>query len=69
MDSEFGDSITHVVTPPHGRTLKTLAACLTSKWLITDFKWIIDSYEKGHFLPEDAYGERHFEHPFKVRFE
>lgn len=29
---EFSKEITHVVTPPNSRTMKTLAAVLTHKW-------------------------------------
>src|SRR5690348_5208522 len=38
----FDARITHVVTPPNCRTMKTLAASLTSRWLVTP-NWIFDS--------------------------
>jgi hypothetical protein len=31
-ESEFNADITHVVTPPSCRTMKTLAAALTHRW-------------------------------------
>ncbi|RUP45510.1 hypothetical protein BC936DRAFT_148074 [Jimgerdemannia flammicorona] len=51
-------------TPITG-TLKTFAAALTHRWLIQDYKWIIDSVQAGQFLPESKYGVQFFETPFK----
>jgi hypothetical protein len=31
-EADFDCKITHVVTPPNGRTMKTLAAALTHRW-------------------------------------
>lgn len=68
--AEFSHHITHVVTPPHTRTLKTLAAVLTCKWLVTP-EWLIDA-QRAHavnpaapLLSPDEYGIRLREAPFK----
>ena len=65
MDGEFEDKITHVLTPPGCRTLKSFAASLTSKWLITNTAWVIDSFSSEKFVNESRYGERFTERPFK----
>eukprot|EP00158_Paraphelidium_tribonemae_P006542 Partr_v1_DN27875_c0_g1_i1_m22670 len=65
LDGEFEDSITHVITPPGSRTLKCFAASLTSKWIITDVKWVMDSAGAGKFLDETKYGTCYTENPFK----
>jgi hypothetical protein len=31
-EAEFDTKITHVITPPSSRTMKTLAAALTNRW-------------------------------------
>ena len=58
--------MTHLITPPRTRTLKTFAASLTSKWIITDYNWVLNSAEAGQFLSEATFGERYTEKPFKV---
>jgi len=63
-ESEFDSSITHVICPPQSRTVKTLAAVLTNRWLVNP-KWVVDSLEAGIFLGEQAYGIRSTETPFK----
>jgi len=50
------NKFTHMVTPPGSKTMKSLAASLTSKWMITDIQWIHHSALAGYFLPEDDYG-------------
>lgn len=68
--AEFSHHITHVVTPPHTRTLKTLAAVLTCKWLVTP-EWLIDAqrahteHPAAQLLSPDKYGIRLREPPFK----
>eukprot|EP00824_Muranothrix_gubernata_P003820 TRINITY_DN1487_c0_g1_i2.p1 TRINITY_DN1487_c0_g1~~TRINITY_DN1487_c0_g1_i2.p1 ORF type:complete len:420 (-),score=65.95 TRINITY_DN1487_c0_g1_i2:23-1246(-) len=49
--------VTHVVAPPNHRTLPTMVACLTQKWLLSH-QWILDSSKAGHFLPEGSYGAK-----------
>ena len=70
--AEFSHNITHVVTPPHARTLKTLAAVLTCKWLVTP-EWLIDA-KRAHdadpaaaLLGPEKYGIRLQEPPFKAK--
>ncbi|KAJ3360913.1 hypothetical protein GGF32_007957 [Allomyces javanicus] len=63
---EFDYSITHVLTPPNSRTIKTLAAALSHKYLVFDVQWIYDSVKAGKFLPVDPkHGVRYFSTPFK----
>jgi len=45
--------------------MKTLAASLTSKWIITDLQWIHHSTLTGYFLPEDDYGIKYTTTPLK----
>lgn len=52
--------------PPNSRTFKAFAACLTSKWLMTNIKWVFDSRAAGHWLKEDEYGFRYKSHPLHV---
>lgn len=54
QEAEFDNKVTHVVTPPNTRTMKTLAAALTHRWLVTP-QWVVDSADAGEILPEDKY--------------
>ena len=65
-ESEFDGNITHVVSPPNSRTVKTLAAVLTHKWLVGS-KWVLDSLEEGAFVDEEPYGIHSNESPFRGR--
>jgi len=51
----FDSSITHVVAPTGCRTMKTLIACLTGRWLVTP-DWILKSNSKNKFVKETQYG-------------
>lgn len=53
-DAGFDRSITHVITPLKCRTMKTLAAALTKRWLVSP-DWVVESSKAGKFLPEDRY--------------
>jgi len=53
----FDSKITHVVSPPNSRTMKTLAASLTSRWIVSP-QWILDSTAAGYFVDETNYGRR-----------
>lgn len=57
-DAEFTPQITHVVTPPSCRTMKTLAAALTHRWLVSP-TWVLDSATHGSFLPPQKYVPQH----------
>eukprot|EP01061_Rhynchopus_euleeides_P035909 TRINITY_DN6050_c0_g3_i2.p1 TRINITY_DN6050_c0_g3~~TRINITY_DN6050_c0_g3_i2.p1 ORF type:complete len:671 (+),score=284.50 TRINITY_DN6050_c0_g3_i2:190-2202(+) len=55
---QFDDKCTHMIIPdPSARTVKTVAAVLTGKWVMTSL-WVRDSIEAGHFLDESQYGYR-----------
>jgi len=54
---------THVVCTPKSRTVKTLAALVMSRWVVTD-DWIKKSFQEGKFLPENDYGVLVKDRPF-----
>jgi len=60
---DFEDDVTHVVCPPKSRTLKTLAALVTCRWVVTA-EWIIESNKAGKFLPETLYGVKPAQKPY-----
>lgn len=49
---QFDASVTHLITPPRCRTMKTLAASLTGKWLVTP-EWVLESTSAGAFVNEE----------------
>eukprot|EP01127_Copromyxa_protea_P023198 TRINITY_DN8624_c0_g3_i1.p1 TRINITY_DN8624_c0_g3~~TRINITY_DN8624_c0_g3_i1.p1 ORF type:complete len:1511 (-),score=427.56 TRINITY_DN8624_c0_g3_i1:47-4435(-) len=53
----FHSTITHVIAPPDCRTMKTLIARLTGRWLVTP-EWILQSAKSKKFLDEGKYGSR-----------
>lgn len=64
VEAEFDNKITHVVTPePNTRTMKTLAAALTYRWIISP-DWLINSGEAGKFVEEGEFGVRPATKPF-----
>jgi len=56
--AEFDSRITHVCAPHGIRTMKTLAAGLAGRWLISP-EWIDASFDAGEFLSEANYGRIH----------
>ena len=55
---QFDNSCTHMIIPsPEARTVKTVAAVLTGKWVMTSL-WVKESAEAGHFIDETQYGYR-----------
>ena len=55
---QFDDACTHCIIHTHeARTVKTIAAVLTGKWVLTA-KWVSDSVANGGFLDEELYGYR-----------
>lgn len=57
QNGEFFDLqfITHLISPSNGKTIKTLVAHLTGKWVMNS-QWIEDSYKKGYWIDELNYG-------------
>jgi hypothetical protein len=53
----FDGEITHVVAPANCRTMKTLIASLTQRWVISP-DWILDSLKENKFISERSYGNR-----------
>ncbi|KAJ9448531.1 hypothetical protein DIPPA_32591, partial [Diplonema papillatum] len=52
----FDTQCTHMIIPNHeARTVKTLAAVLTGRWVMTK-QWVTESVKAGRWLPEDAFG-------------
>lgn len=43
------------MAPPHARTIKTLAAALTCKWIVNP-EWVSKSKEAGKFIDEQPFG-------------
>jgi len=64
LDAEFDAKITHVVTPPNCRTMKTLAAALTSRWLVSP-EWVVECGNQGKFVDELQFGVKYTERPFE----
>ena len=50
LDSE----VTHIISPSNRRTIKTLIASLTCRWIVSP-DWIIESEEYGQFLDEQKF--------------
>ncbi|TPX68921.1 hypothetical protein SpCBS45565_g02839 [Spizellomyces sp. 'palustris'] len=65
--AEWDGRITHVISAPGSRTLKTFAAALTGKWIITNPKWVLESATKKTWEPENAYGFLCTDRPFGGR--
>jgi len=63
-EAEFDINITHIVTPPNTRTIKTLAAVLSHRWLVNR-QWLLDCQKEGNFIDEQSYGIRSMLTPFK----
>jgi len=64
LTGDFVDpSVTHIVSPPGYRTLKTLIGVVRGCWLLTP-EWVTDSIRQGKFLPEDKYGTKKNEIPY-----
>eukprot|EP01114_Cavostelium_apophysatum_P015640 TRINITY_DN4306_c0_g1_i1.p1 TRINITY_DN4306_c0_g1~~TRINITY_DN4306_c0_g1_i1.p1 ORF type:complete len:1452 (-),score=526.24 TRINITY_DN4306_c0_g1_i1:463-4818(-) len=66
MGELFDAKITHVIAPPNCRTMKTLAASLTGRWLIQP-QWVLESTGAGYFVEESKFGHRNPVSPFRDR--
>lgn len=53
-----------MIAAPRSKTLKTFAAALTGRWIITDNAWIEESAKAGRWLDETEYGFRASSNPF-----
>ncbi|KAJ1974977.1 hypothetical protein H4R34_004515 [Dimargaris verticillata] len=56
--------VTHLITRPTSRTLKTFAAALTGCWVITNCEWVEQSAKAGQFVDERPFGTRYHAQPF-----
>lgn len=57
-NEDFSPLVTHVVSPTAlTRTMKVIAALLTSRWVVTD-EWVTASCAARTLLPEDGFGRR-----------
>ncbi|KAJ1976802.1 hypothetical protein H4R35_002556 [Dimargaris xerosporica] len=56
--------VTHLITRPTSRTLKTFAAALTGCWVITNYEWVEQSAKVGWFVDEKPFGTRYDARPF-----
>jgi hypothetical protein len=52
---KYDDTVTHVISAPLVRTIKTLAAAVKKKWIVSP-EWVDESYKNNSFLPEDNFG-------------
>jgi hypothetical protein len=69
LTNEIDVAVTHVIGPPDGKTLKTYAAYLMNRWIVTDYKWVEDSSKAGRWLDPQAYGLKNdVASPFKDKF-
>jgi len=62
----FDSGITHVVAPAGCRTMKTLIASLTGRWLVTP-EWISESVKNGNFKSEQEYGYKRSNYLFEEK--
>eukprot|EP00736_Rhodelphis_marinus_P005367 Rmarinus@m.9770 len=58
MEDAIVPQVTHVVSPPGHRTLKTLGAQMHGGIWVVDTAWLLESAEMGGFLSEGPYGRR-----------
>jgi hypothetical protein len=49
------ENVTHVVCPLERRTLKTLAAGLSERWIVPEL-WVRESVRAGHWVDEAEIG-------------
>ncbi|KAJ3349689.1 hypothetical protein HDU91_006362, partial [Kappamyces sp. JEL0680] len=62
---QYDDKITHMISPPETKTLKTLAATLSGAWIIQDPAWVTNSLAQKKWLDETAYGFQIDPNPFR----
>jgi hypothetical protein len=66
ISAEFTSEITHVVCPQEYQSVRTMAAALSSKWIIST-DWLVQSAKVGHLLPEVKYGQLYADGPMTLR--
>eukprot|EP01117_Protostelium_nocturnum_P014338 TRINITY_DN5452_c0_g4_i1.p1 TRINITY_DN5452_c0_g4~~TRINITY_DN5452_c0_g4_i1.p1 ORF type:complete len:1330 (-),score=514.18 TRINITY_DN5452_c0_g4_i1:27-4016(-) len=56
LDDAFDAKISHIITAgPTVRTMKSMAACLTGRWLLLHH-WVLESSSAGYFVDETPFG-------------
>jgi len=63
-DIKYDETITHVVMPPNTRTIKSLVALITGKWVVSP-DWLDDCHNAKKFLPSNKYGKCGKKSPFE----
>lgn len=66
LSADFISDITHVVCPAGYQSVRTMAAALSSKWIMSA-DWLTESAKAGHLLPENAFGHLHLDGPSILR--
>lgn len=61
---KYDDSITHLVSPSHVRTLKTLAAAVKKKWVVSP-EWVEKCWKEKSFVDESNFGFKRNDDIFK----
>ncbi len=59
---EISPEVTHVVIPSGLRTVKTIEASLSCRWVVSP-EWIEESHKIGDFLPESPFGIKNDTNP------
>lgn len=62
VSREISPEVTHVVIPRGVRTVKTIEASLTCRWIVSP-EWIEESHKIGDFLPESPFGIKNDTNP------
>lgn len=67
VDGAFDETVTHVVSPPAVRTIKTLSAAVLQRWIVHP-DWVRESHEKKRFVEESKFGFRQEDKLFANKF-
>lgn len=66
LGADFTAEISHVVCPPGYQSVRTMAAALSSKWIVST-GWLSESAKAGRFLPEAPFGQFYASGPATLR--
>uniref|UniRef100_A0A7S4MGF0 BRCT domain-containing protein n=1 Tax=Vannella robusta TaxID=1487602 RepID=A0A7S4MGF0_9EUKA len=64
LGNVIDSSITHIVSPPNQRTMKTIVGSITNRWIVVP-EWLTKSAKAEKFLREELYGGKTTGKPFK----
>lgn len=66
LSADFTSDITHVVCPSGYQSVRTMAAALSSKWIMS-LDWLLESAKVGKLLPENSFGHLYVQGPTTLR--